>query len=286
MLPQGSGDGGGFRGAGFLWRGVLFAGEELIEPFGMNFAAKKIGFGEDAAEEASVGLDAGYGVFVECAAQARDGFFARVAPGNKFAEEGIVFVGNGPAFVDTFVEANAGTAGRVSRKNLSGRRKEIVVGILGVEANFHGVAAWGDGFPCEREAVAGGDGDLKFDEIESGDLLGDGMLDLQPRVDFEEIEIEISVDEKFHRAGVDVATGTRQANRGIAHFLAEVGCDDGRWSFFDDFLVTALYGAFAFAEGNNAAMAVGQDLDFDMARLFQIFFEIEATVAESVGGFR
>src|SRR5260370_17927103 len=33
-------------------------------------------------------------------------------------------------------------------------------------------------------------------------------------------------------------------------------------------------------------MAVGQDLDFDMARLFQIFFEIEATVAESVGSFR
>ena len=33
-------------------------------------------------------------------------------------------------------------------------------------------------------------------------------------------------------------------------------------------------------------MAVGQNLDFDMARLFQIFFEIEATVTESVGGFR
>src|SRR5712671_4425252 len=123
---------------------MLFAGKKLIEPCGMDFAAKKIGFGEDAAEEAGVGLDAGYGVFVECAAQARDGFFGGVAPGNKFAEEGIVFVGNGPAFVDAFVEANAGTAGRVSRKNLSGRRKEIVVGIFGIQANFHGVAARGD----------------------------------------------------------------------------------------------------------------------------------------------
>jgi len=37
----------------------FFAGEKLIEPFGMDFAAQKIGFGEDAAEEAGVGLDAG-----------------------------------------------------------------------------------------------------------------------------------------------------------------------------------------------------------------------------------
>src|SRR5712675_808560 len=142
---------------------MLFAGEELIEPCGMDFAAKKIGFGENAAEEAGVGLDAGYGVFVEGAAQARDGLFAGVAPGNEFAEEGIVFVRNGPAFVDAFVEANAGTAGCVSRKNFSRRREKIVVGIFGIEANFHGVAARSDGLPSEREAVPGGDGDLKFD---------------------------------------------------------------------------------------------------------------------------
>jgi len=152
----------------------------------MDFATKKIGFCEDAAEEAGVSLNAGYGVFVKGTAQSRDGLFAGVTPGNKFAEEGIVFVGNGPAFVDAFVEANAGTAGRAARQNFAGRRKEIVVGIFGIEANFHGVAAGGDGLPSEREPVAGGDSDLKFDEIESGDLLGDGMLDLQPRVDFEE----------------------------------------------------------------------------------------------------
>src|SRR6266853_3137938 len=264
---------------------MLFSGEELIEPFGMDFAAKEIRFGEDAAEEAGVGINAGDGVFVKGAAQARDGLFAGVAPGNEFAEEGIVFVGHGPAFIDTVVKPNAGTAGRAARQNFAGRRKEIVVGIFGVEANFHGVAAWGNGFPGEGEAVAGGDGDLKFDEIESGDLLGDGMLDLQPRVDFEEIEIEMGVDEKFHGAGVDIATGARQANRGIAHFLAEVGRDDGRWSLFDDFLVTALHGAFAFTQRNDAAMAVRKDLDFDVTRLFQIFLKIEATVAESVGGF-
>src|SRR5882762_10722343 len=105
---------------------MLFAGEKLIEPFGMDFAAKEIRFSEDAAEEAGVSLDACDSVFVESAAQARDGLFAGVAPGNEFAEEGIVFVRHGPAFIDTVVKPNAGTAGRVPRKNFSGRRKEII----------------------------------------------------------------------------------------------------------------------------------------------------------------
>ena len=42
--------------------------------------------------------------------------------------------------------------------------------------------------------MAGGDGDLKFDEIEAGDLFGDRMLDLQARVHFQKIKINACVD--------------------------------------------------------------------------------------------
>ena len=92
------------------------------------------------------------------------------------------------------------------------------------------------------QAVASGDGDLEFDEVEAGDLLGDGMLDLQPGVDFEEIEIEVGVDEKLDGAGVGVAAGACEADRCIAHFLAEIRGHDGRRRFFDHLLVTALDG--------------------------------------------
>jgi len=37
----------------------------------------------------------------------------------------------------------------------------------------------------------------------------------------------MGVDEKFHGAAIDVATGTRQANRGIAHFLRRSGVTMG-----------------------------------------------------------
>ncbi len=286
ILPDSSGNGGGIGGAAIDFAsGMFFSCEELVEPFGVDFAAEEIRFAEDAAEEAGVGFDAGDGVFVEGAAEAGDGFFAGVAPGDEFAEKGIVFVGNGPAFVDTFVEANAGTAGGVAGKDFSWRGEEIVVRILGVEANFHGVATRRNGFPFEGETVAGRDGDLKFDEIEPGNLLGDGMLDLQTRVDFEEIEIEMRVDEKFHGAGVDVTAGARESHRGITHFFAQLGRNDGGRGFLDDFLVAALHRAFAFAEGDDAAVRVGEDLDFDMAGIFQIFFKIKARVSESIKRF-
>src|SRR5260370_27263987 len=190
----------------------------------------------------------------------------------------MVFVGNGPALVDAVVEPNAGTAGNAARQNFAGRREEIVVGIFGIEAHFHGVAAGRDGFPGEGETVTGGDGDLEFDEVEAGDLFSDGMLDLQARVDFQEIKIEMSVDEKFDGPGVDVAGGAREAHGGVAHLLEQLWCDDGRRGFLYDFLVAALHGAFAFTEGDDAPVGVGKNLDFDVARLFQVFFDVEARV--------
>src|ERR1700730_19402987 len=120
-VPEGRGDGGRLCGVAFVSGDIdVLASEQFIEPVGVNFAAKKIGLGENAAEEAGIGLDAGDGVFLEGAAKTGDGFFAAVAPSDQLAEEGVVVVGHGPAFVDAIVETNAGGAGGLVRKNLAG----------------------------------------------------------------------------------------------------------------------------------------------------------------------
>src|SRR5207245_9702943 len=135
-----------------------------------NVTPKKIGVGEDAAEQANVGLDAGDGVFLEGAAETTDGFFTAVAPGYEFAKKQVVLVRHGPALVDSFIEANAGPAGCPPRKNSSGRRKEIVLEILDIDANIPGVATRRDAFPGKRQPVPGADGTLQLDEIEPVDL--------------------------------------------------------------------------------------------------------------------
>src|SRR5207249_1754394 len=113
--------------------------------------------------------------------------------------------------------------------------------------------------------MAGGDGDLKLDEIEAGDLLGDRMLDLQARVYFQKIKIEMRIYKKFDRAGIDVSSGARKAHGSIAHFFTQVRRDDRGRRFFDDFLMPALNGAFAFAERHNAAVGVRENLNLNVA---------------------
>ena len=70
-LPESGGDGGGV-GCRTVRRSCIRAltGEEFVEPLGVNFGAKKIGFGENAAEEGDVGLDAGDGGFFQGATKA------------------------------------------------------------------------------------------------------------------------------------------------------------------------------------------------------------------------
>src|SRR5579859_6876686 len=112
------------------------------------------------------------------------------------------------------------------------------------------------------------------------------MLDLQARIDFQKIKIEMGVDQKLNRSGVYVATGAREADGSVSHFPAQLRRHDERGSLLNYFLMAALNGTFALAKRDDTAVGVGKDLHFDVAGFFQIFFEIEASIAESVQSFR
>ena len=91
-LPDGSSDGSGV-GSGVSGpilvrkgRAGAWTTEQLIKPFGVNLAAEKIRFLEDAAEKTYIGLDAPDGVLLEGAAKTGNGFLTAIAPGNELAE--------------------------------------------------------------------------------------------------------------------------------------------------------------------------------------------------------
>ena len=76
---------------------------------------------------------------------------------------------------------------RVHGRQFAGCGLEGEVGALGRDARLDRVAAHADLLLGQRELFAGRRQQLPFDEIDAGDELGDGMLDLQPRVHFQEI---------------------------------------------------------------------------------------------------
>ena len=73
----------------------------------------------------------------------------------------------------------------------AGRRQEIVVGIFGIDAALDGVAADFDVFLHEAQRFAVGDLNLAAHDVDTGDRLGYGMLDLDARVDFHEVKFVV-----------------------------------------------------------------------------------------------
>src|SRR5262249_32788838 len=114
-----------------------------------------------------------------------------------------------------------------------------------------------NGFPRERQAVPGGNGDLQLDEIKTGYLLGDRMLNLQACVYFEKIEVEVGVNKEFDCPGIHISAGARQANCAFPHFAAQIRRDNWRGSLFDHLLMAPLDGTFTLSKRNHAAMGIG-----------------------------
>ena len=137
------------------------------------------------------------------------------------------------------------------------------------------------------------DGNLQMDEIEAGDELGDGMLDLQAGVHLEEIKIwrtaqttvGLRLEEKFNGSGIGIAGGLGEADSGLAHAGAQVLTDDRRWSFLDDLLMTTLDGAIALAEIDAVAMFVGEDLYLDVTGVLDELFDVDFAGAKGAEGF-
>ncbi len=105
------------------------------------------------------------------------------------------------------------------------------------------------------------------------------MFNLEAGVDFEEVEVAggVVVDE-LDRAGVGVAGGGAEAG-GAGEEVGALGVGEaGCGGFFDDFLVAALDGAVAFAEGDNVSVGIAEDLDFNVAGVLDKFFEEDSAV--------
>ena len=135
-----------------------------------------------------------------------------------------------------------------------------------------------------RQVAAGGDADLLQHEVDIGDHLGDGMLDLDPGIHLDEIEFAVLVEE-FDGADAEILHLLHRLGDGGADPGARRGIERRRGAFFPDFLMAALQRAIAFAEMDRAAAAVAEHLDFDVARLLQVFLEIDRRIAERRFGF-
>ena len=151
--------------------------------------------------------------------------------------------------------------------------------VFGVDAAFHGMPAPFDVFLAVGQYFTGGDEQLLFDDVHTGDELRHRVLDLHACVHLDKVELAVLV-QKFEGAGAAVADlaaglGAAFADAG-AHFFRDAG---GR-RLLHHFLVAALHGAVALAQVDGVAVFVCQHLEFHVARIFQVLFHVDHVVVE------
>jgi hypothetical protein len=135
------------------------------------------------------------------------------------------------------------------------------------------------------QARALGDGDLRLDDIHAGHQFGDGMFDLDARIDLDEVEIiVVGVHQEFDGTGVAVVGRPRQPQGRLAEFDATRLGQIGRGGTLHDLLVPALHGAVALEEMDELTLGVAQDLDLHMPRPPHQLFQIDLVVTEGRQG--
>ena len=135
------------------------------------------------------------------------------------------------------IESNAAESGWFPASDFPGAGGEILVGILGGDPGFDGVSGEFDSGLIERKFFSVGDSDLPLNQVEAADLLGDGVLDLDSGVHFQEVEISSAIEEEFDSTGIGIANLFGNPDSGGAHFFSEFIAENDAWCFLDNFLV-------------------------------------------------
>ena len=224
----------------------------------------------------------------------------RFAPCHQLGDHGVVEHRHLAAFIDAVVDPDAIDAAATIGRAIVGpprqRRfvfdkaaragQESAIGILCVDAVLDRPSIDADIVLRHPQLLASRNPDHLFDEVDTGDRFCHRMLDLKTCVHFEEIEalpgLVGAADDQFDRPGRVVIHRACQSDRLLAHCLAHLGRDEWRRGFLDNLLVAALNAAFAFVEIQDRAVLIAQDLDLDMARVFDELLDEDAVVAEGV----
>ena len=256
----------------------------LVDEARGDLAGLEGGVAEHALEEGEVGRDPTDPELRQGPAGAAHGQREGRGAAGELDEHGVevgadLGADEGRAAVEAHARAACGAVGR-DRARVG---TEAVGRVLGGDAALQREAVGTDVLlPVTElgERGPGGDLHLHDDEVDLGDLLGHGVLDLDARVHLDEDVATVLAEQELDGAGVDVVDRLRELHRVGAHALAQVRVEVGRGGDLDDLLVAALHGAVALEEVQDLTAGVADDLHLDVPRIDHGLLEVHRRVAE------
>ena len=166
---------------------------------------------DDVFQKVQIGCHAAHAKFAQRAPHAADGFIAVVPTGGDFHQQRIVKRRDDRAGVGgARVQPDTGTGGAAVGGQFAVIGREAFFRVFRGHPTLQRMAGKVDGVLRGQkialpDARAFRDGNLRLDQIDAGDFFGDGVFDLNARVDFNEVErAAVRIHQKFHRTGVRV----------------------------------------------------------------------------------
>ena len=241
-------------------------------------------------KEGNIRCNAADAILAKCPRHACDHFNRRRRPAGNLFEQRVVIAGDNSARIGrTAIDSHTIAKGATISRDPTIVRDEAVFWILGSDATLHGVARQRD--PVLRrhaclfanpQTPTHRDPDLRLHDIDVGDHLCYGVLDLDARIDFDEIERTcILIHQELDGAGPDVAGRPSDPECRIAKGLARRFVEIGRRRALDHLLVAPLDRAIALEQMEQVAVSVTQKLHLNMARPANQLFEINLVATES-----
>ena len=112
----------------------------------------------------------------------------------------------------------------------------------------------------------------------------DGVLDLDAGVDLDKVVAVLLINQELGGSGVLVLDILGQLDGIVQNGVADRGRKRLGWGNLDDFLVTTLDRAITLKQMDNISMAIGKQLDLDVAGLVEESFNEHSTVAKGLLG--
>jgi hypothetical protein len=185
---------------------------------------------QQVLDEGDVGRDAADAELAQRPVDAGDRHLGRRRPGGDLFEQAVVVAGDHRAGIGgAAVEPDAEAGGAAIGGDAAVVGDEVVLGILGGDAALDGVAVQHDvGLPGHAGGLgdgrALGDQDLGAHDVDAGDLLGHGVLDLDAGIDLDEVEgAGVAVHQELDGAGAFVV--------GVAGDLQAELAELSRWAW-------------------------------------------------------
>ena len=127
---------------------------------------------------------------------------------------------------------------------------------------------------------------LRVQQVDAGDLLGDGVLHLHARVGFHEVEAPrlVEVEEEFEGADAAILHLGRQAQGAGDDRVTGGHIQIGAGSDLHQLLVAALQAAFALPQVADDTAAIAEQLHFDMPGAAHALFHVQRATAKGAQG--